>query len=70
MNFIGVHLYPNLLEESRRELERERQRDRQIQEARAARRAEQPSLVATLRTRLRRSTRPDPCDPVVEAVSS
>jgi hypothetical protein len=40
MNLVGIRLYPNLLEESWCELERERERERRIKEARTARRAE------------------------------
>lgn len=68
MNYLGVHLVlgPNLLEESRRELERQRERERQIKEARNARRAARPSRFATFTARLasRRATpRPavEPC---------
>src|SRR6476660_7210993 len=44
MNFLSVRLItPDLLEESWRELEREREQQRRIQEARDARRAERPS---------------------------
>lgn len=66
MNVLGVHLYPDLLDESWRELERERQRERQIKEARAARRAEQPSRYAMLTGRLRGALQPRPCPPVAE----
>ena len=72
MNFLGVRLItPDLLEESWRELERERQQQRKIQEARDARRAKRPSRFATLTARLRHALRPhalqtDPCPPVAE----
>jgi len=72
MNFLGVRLItPDLLEESWRELEREREQQRRIQEARDARRAERPSRFATLTAQLRRALRsdalqPDPCPPVAE----
>jgi hypothetical protein len=72
MNFPGVRLItPDLLEESWRELERERAQRRRIQEARDARRAERPSRFATLTARLRHALQtdelqPDPCAPVAE----
>jgi hypothetical protein len=68
MNLLGIYVAPNLLEESRRELERERRQQRQIKEARDARRAARPSRFATLtaRLRLRHALQPDPCPPVAE----
>ena len=72
MTFLGVRLIaPDLLEESWRELERERRLQRKIQEARDARRAERPSLFVTLTARLRHALhtdalQPDPCPPVAE----
>jgi DNA-binding protein H-NS len=68
MNVIGMNMYPHieLLEENRRELERERQLRQQIREARAARRAERPSRFAALTARLRRPLQSDPCPPLVE----
>jgi hypothetical protein len=66
MNFLGVHVYPDLLEESWRELERERRRDREIRERRAARRAEAPSRLAAAWARLRHVPRPAPCPPALE----
>jgi hypothetical protein len=57
MNLVGIRLYPNLLEESWCELERERERERRIREARAARRAERPSRFATLMSRLQSTRR-------------
>jgi hypothetical protein len=66
MNYLGVFPLPDLLEESWRELARERQRQRQIQEARAVRRAGWPSRFATLAARLRRALQPDPCLLLVE----
>jgi hypothetical protein len=66
MNLLGVYPTPNLLEESRRELERERRQQRQIKEARDARRAARPSRFATLTARLRHALQPDPCPPVAE----
>ena len=66
MEFLGTHLTPDLLEESRRELEREREQRRRIQEARDARRAERPPRFAALTARLRNALRPDPCPPLVE----
>lgn len=53
MNYLGVHLTPDLVAESWRELERERERERRIRQARAARRAERPSRIASLTARLR-----------------
>jgi hypothetical protein len=47
MNYLGVHLAPELLEESWRELERQRDRERRIKEARVAQRAARPSRFAT-----------------------
>jgi len=67
MNHLDIFLAPNLLEESRRELERERRRQSQIREARAERRAEQPSRFAMLIARLRPTVEPDPCRPLLEA---
>src|SRR5262245_1573639 len=68
MNIIGMNMYPavTLLEENKRELERELQLRRQIREAREARRAQRPSRFAALATRLRRAPRPAPCPPAVE----
>lgn len=61
MNYLGVHMVPNLLEESWRELERERELQRKLREARAARRAERPSRFAAVAVRLRRALQPAPC---------
>ncbi len=66
MNYLGMYLTPDLLEESWRELERERERQRQIQEARAARRAERPSRIATLAARVRNALQPDRCPQLAE----
>ena len=66
MNFVYGQVSPDLLEESRREVEREHERWRQIREARAVRRAERRSRFAALTTRLRRAPQPDPCLPLVE----
>jgi hypothetical protein len=66
VNHLDIFLFPDLLEESRRELERERERDRQIREALARRRVEQPSRFATLTARLRQPLQRDPCRPLVE----
>ena len=66
MNYLGVYLTPNLLEEGRRELERQRELQRQIEEARAARRADRPSRFAALAARLRQAPRPDARRPAVE----
>lgn len=67
MNFLGVHVYPNLLEQSWRELERERRRERRITELRAAHRAARPSRVATLTARLRHTLQKDTCPSLAEA---
>jgi hypothetical protein len=67
MNFLGVRLItPDLLEESWRELERERRQQRRIKEARDARRARRPSRFAALTARLRNALQPEPCPPVAE----
>jgi hypothetical protein len=63
---LDIFLVPDLLEESRRELERERERKRQIREALAARRVDRPSHFATLTARLRHALQRDPCRPLVE----
>ena len=64
MNFLGVHMVPNLLEESWRELERERELQQTIRARRAARRTEQragrPSRFAAFAARLRHPLRPVP----------
>ena len=65
MDYLPVYPAPALLEESWRELERE-ERQRQIQEARAARRAERPSRFATLTARVRHALQPDPCPQLAE----
>jgi hypothetical protein len=61
MNYLGVHLTPDLLAESWRELERQRERERRIREARVARRAERPSRFVTLTARLSAVRKPKPC---------
>ena len=67
MNHLDIALFPDLLQESRRELERELDRKRQIREARAARLVvDRPSRFATLTARLRPSLQRDPCRPLVE----
>ena len=66
MNYPGIALFPDLLEESQRELERERERQRRIREARAAQRVERRSRFAALTPRLRRALQRDPCRPLVE----
>ncbi len=67
MNYPGVDLtHPDLLEEGWRELERECERRRQVQEARAARRAERPSRFTTLTARVRHALHPDPCTRLAE----
>ena len=67
MNHLDIFLAPTLLEESRRELERERRRQWQIREARAEQRAARPSRFAMLTARLRPTVKPDPCRPLLEA---
>ena len=64
MNYLEIALFPDLLEESRRELERER--ERKHRSGTRARRVERPSHFATLTARLRHALRPDPCRPLVE----
>ena len=49
MQFLGVYPAPNLLEESWREVARERRQQQRIKEARDARRAMRPSRFAALR---------------------
>jgi hypothetical protein len=56
MNYLGVHVYPGLLEESWRDFARER-RERLIAEARATRPARRPSRLAML---LRNAVQPKP----------
>jgi hypothetical protein len=66
VNHLDIALFPDLLEESRRELERERERNRKIREALAARRVERHSRFAALTARLRHALQRDPCNPLVE----
>ena len=66
MNYLDIALSPDLLEESRRELERELERKRQIREALAARRVERPSRFATLTARLRDAFKRDSYRPLVD----
>jgi hypothetical protein len=67
MNYLGIGLTPDLLEESRRELDRELERKRHIRDALAGRSVERPSRFATLTARLRRpGVEPAPCPPLVE----
>ena len=67
MNYLGIGLIPDLLEESRRELDRELERKRHIRDALAARRVQRPSRLATLTARLRGPrVEPAPCPPLVE----
>ena len=66
MNYLDIALFPDLLEESRRELERERERKRQIREALATRRVERPSRFATLAARLRDALKRNSYRPLVE----
>jgi hypothetical protein len=65
VNHLDITLVPNLLEESRRELERERERKRQIREL-AARRVERPSRFASLTARLRDALKRNSYRPLVE----
>jgi len=68
MNYLGVHIAPDLVEESWRELERQRELGRAIRERRnaqrAARRAARISRFAAHATRLRRVGRLAPRGPV------
>ena len=67
MNYLGVFPLPHLLEENWRELEASaRAAAADPQEARAARRAERPSRIATLAARVRRALQPDPCPQLAE----
>jgi hypothetical protein len=66
MNYLGIHLAPNLLEENWRQLEREREQQRIIRERRNARRAERPSRFATFAARLRPTLGARPCPPLGE----
>jgi hypothetical protein len=66
MDFLGVGMTPNLLEESWRELERERELERTIRARRrarqAAQRAARPARSVSVVARLRRVVRPAaPC---------
>jgi hypothetical protein len=68
MNYIHLHSFvsPPLLEESRRELEREAELQRHIREARHARRAARPSRFTALLTQVRSALKPAPCPRLVE----
>jgi hypothetical protein len=66
MYFSGVYPFPDLLEESWRELERECRQQRRIKEARDARRAMRPSRFAALTAGLRHACQPTPCLPVAD----
>jgi hypothetical protein len=66
VNYLDIFLFSGLLEESRRELERERERRRRIQEARAARRPERPSRFEILKTLIRRAPQHNSRRPIVE----
>jgi hypothetical protein len=66
VNYLDISQSPDLLEESRRELERELERKRQIRDAHAARLVDRPSRFSTLTARLRLPLRRDPCRPLVE----
>lgn len=66
MDYLGLYPVPDLLEESWRELERERELQRRIKEARAARRAMRPSRFAALTARVHGALQPSPCPPLAE----
>jgi hypothetical protein len=68
MYVIGMNMYPHidLLEENRREPEREPMLRQQIREARAARRDQRPSRLAALTARVHRALQPDPRPPLIE----
>jgi hypothetical protein len=66
VNHLDITLLPNLLEESRRELERERERKRQIRELAARRVVERPSRFAALTARLRGVLKRNSYRPLVE----
>lgn len=66
MNYFDIALLPNILEESRLELDRELERKRRIREALAAQRVERPTRLSTTTARLRHALRRDPCRPLVE----
>lgn len=66
MNHLDIALLPALLEESRRELERQRDRDRKIREALAAQRVARPARFATLTARLRHALQRDQRHPLAE----
>jgi hypothetical protein len=66
MNFLAVYRFPDLLEESWQELERECQQQRRIKEARDARRAMRPSRFATLTARVSHALQPEPCPQLAE----
>ena len=66
MNYLGVHLTPDLVAESWPEIERERDRERRIREARTAQRAERPSRLASLTARLRGTLGLKPCPQLAE----
>jgi hypothetical protein len=66
VSYFDINPLPALLEESRRELERERERKRQIREALAARHVERPSRLSIVTARLRHAFQRDPCRPLVE----
>lgn len=60
MNYLGVHIVPDLLEEHWRELERKRELARAIRERRTAHRAARPSPFAAIAARLRGVLQPAP----------
>jgi hypothetical protein len=66
VNYLDIALYPDLLEESRRELDRELERKRHIREVLAARRVERPSRFAALTKRLRHAVQRDERRPLAE----
>ena len=66
MNYLDISLFPDLVEESRRELDRERERKRQIRETLAARRVERHSRLAALTARLRGALKRNSYRPLAE----
>jgi len=66
VNYLDIALKPAVLEESRRELDRELERKRHIREVLAARRVERPSRFAALTMRLRHTLQRDEHRPLAE----
>ena len=66
MNYLDMRPSVVLLPESQRERDRELERKRQIREARLARRADRPSLLARLTARMRHPRQPEPQRALVE----